>query len=73
MTTKSFLYKSFATLALLAVTATNAIGQIRDTYEDVTVQHLLKNKWYQMRENAGLHGLHALLLKYVRARSIISL
>lgn len=54
MTTKSFLYKSFATLALLAVTATNAIGQIRDTYEDVTVQHLLKNKWYQMRENAGL-------------------
>lgn len=54
MTTKSFLYKSFATLALLAVTATAAWGQrVLNTYQDVTIRHKTQAKWYDMRGNLG--------------------
>ena len=51
MTTKSFLYKSFATLALLAVTATAAWGQnnIRTNYSSRTIGHKTSTKWNDMR------------------------
>ena len=51
MTTKSFLYKSFATLALLAVTATAAWGQnnINTNYSSRTIGHKTSTKWNDMR------------------------
>ena len=51
MTTKSFLYKSFATLALLAVTATAAWGQnnISTNYSSRTIGHKTSTKWNDMR------------------------